>query len=80
MLKSFVISSAYIESIIHDNIKRYKFGFNKEKEIFKPTGTLTEFVKMVEKLLIDNDLKRQLDLCREENLKLKNQLLEIKMS
>jgi len=74
MLKIFEISSKVIEDVIKKLLQNYKENFGKQNEIFRPPGTLKNFIEIVDKILKDNDLKLQLDLAIKEiyELKLKN--------
>jgi len=83
VIGSFLISGRCIEGTLHSLLERYRSPFNKQKEVFRPPGSLTAFLQEIENLLLDNDLRLQLDLARQrihelekENLSLRVQLLE----
>lgn len=63
VIKAYKISSGKIETIIKDLLVRYRVKFNKQFEIYKPNKSLQEFCEMTETLLLDNDLKYQLDIA-----------------
>lgn len=81
----FPISSGIIESRIHTLLDKYRCCYQKQKEIYRPSMSLKEFVGMIKNLLEENDLKYQLDELRKlnyalqkENLQLKLELMEYK--
>lgn len=75
-IRFFPISSGIIEKTIHNLLDKYRFPFEKQREIYKPNGKLGEFVEMVGRMLEENDLQMQVARYKTEILKLKNQLLE----
>jgi hypothetical protein len=81
MLKVFVISGKEVEDKMKKLLKIYNVIFNKQTEIYKPPGTLAQFIQIIETLLRDNDLKMSLELATKEimELKLKYSELEKKM-
>lgn len=74
IISAFKISSGKIETMIKDLLVRYKVKFNKQTEIYKPVGNLGEFIEMIETLLVDNDLRYQLDIAKQE-IEIKNALI-----
>lgn len=76
LVKTFEISSSHIEVQIHQLLDRYRVSYNKQKEIYRPPSTLTDFISHVATLLEENDLHMQISKYKIENLELKNQLLE----
>jgi hypothetical protein len=76
ILKVFEISSRTMEHTVHKFLDKYRYPFNKQKEIFRPNTRLIEFIGTVEKILLDNDLKLQLDKQIHINNELKIRLLE----
>jgi hypothetical protein len=80
-IKIFPISSGCIEKLIHNMLTKYKYLYNKQVEIYKPIGTLKEFIDMISKILEENDLKYQIikkdkiimELIN-ENIKLKKEI------
>lgn len=75
-IKIFPISSGCIETLIHNLLDKYRYSYQKQKEIYKPSGKLQEFIDMIGKLLEEHDLQLQLSRYKIENLELKNILLE----
>ena len=75
-IKLLQISGASIEKIIHELLVKYKAIFNKQKEIYKPPGKLREFIKLVEELLHDNDLKLRVQNLERENMELRLKLAQ----
>jgi hypothetical protein len=63
IIGAYKISSRKIENVIKDLLIRYRVNFNKQIEIYQPQGTLKQFCEMVHTLLIDNDLRYQLDVA-----------------
>ena len=74
MMKIFPISGRNIENVIHTLLQKYNVKYNKQSEIYRPESNLTEFILIVGQLLVDNDIKYQLDLKNTENNDLKFQL------
>ena len=86
VIGAFLISGRCVENTIHCLLERYRSPYNKQKEVFRPAGSLTAFLQEIENLLLDNDLRLQLDLARErihelekDNLSLRLQLLQDKL-
>lgn len=46
-IKIFPISSGCIESLIHNMLDKYRFPYQKQKEIYKPFGKLIDFIEMI---------------------------------
>lgn len=78
LLKVFEISSRTIEHTVHKFLDKYRYPFNKQREIFRPNSRLKDFIDMVDKILQDNDLKLVLQKQIELNQKLQIELLEAK--
>ena len=57
-IKIFPISSGCIETLIHNMLDKYRFFYQKQKEIYKPSNSLQEFVEMIGKMLEEHDLHR----------------------
>lgn len=79
MIMMFRVSSRTIEKTIHDLLYRYNVRYKdtQQKEIFKPPTTLRNFIEIVEILLKDNDLRFQLDLSKQEIIRLKERISEL---
>lgn len=78
ILKIFEISSRTIEHTVHKFLDKYRYPFNKQREIFRPNSKLKDFIDMVDKILQDNDLKFVLDKQLRINQQLQIELLELK--
>lgn len=74
-IRFFPISSGIIEKTIHNLLDKYRFPFEKQREVYKPTDKLGDFVEMVGRMLEENDLQMQVARYKTEILELKNQLL-----
>jgi len=81
----FPISSGCIEKTIHHLLEKYRFPFEKQKEVYKPpSGELQDFLEMIRKMLEEHDLKYQLMeknrmilQLEKENLDLRNKILQL---
>lgn len=78
ILKVFEISSRTIEHTVHKFLDKYRYPFNKQREIFRPNSRLKDFIDMVDKILQDNDLKLVLEKQMKINHQLQIELLEAK--
>lgn len=78
LIKLYKISGKPVEGVIHELLMKYRANFNKQKEIFKPCGTLVEFSEIIKQLLHDNDLKMRVQLLEKENSELKLKIAELK--
>ena len=80
LISAFKISSKKIETLMKDLLSRYRVKFNKQFEIYQPQSNLKQFCEMVQTLLVDNDLKYQLDITTAELLSVKQELKELRES
>jgi hypothetical protein len=76
LLKTFEISNFNIETTIHKLLDRFRVSYQKQKEIYKPPSTLTDFIQHIETLLEENDLQLQIQKYKMENMKLKEEIVE----
>jgi hypothetical protein len=76
LLKTFEISNSNIETTIHKLLDRFRVSYQKQKEIYKPPSTLTDFIQHIETLLEENDLQLQIEKYKMENMKLKEEIVE----
>ena len=76
LLKTFEISNSNIETTIHKLLDRFRVSYQKQKEIYKPPSTLTDFIQHIETLLEENDLQLQIQKYKMENMKLKEEIVE----
>ena len=77
LIAAYKISSRKIETLMKNLLLRYKKKFNKQDEIYQPQTTLKQFCEMIQTLLVDNDLKYQLDITKAELLLVKQELKEL---
>jgi hypothetical protein len=80
LIESFEISSRKIEGVMHQLLNRFKTTFHRQKEIFKPPETLTQFVESLGNLLKDNDHKLRADKLEKEVLILRARVAELEKS
>jgi prophage antirepressor-like protein len=80
MLKIFPISGRNIENVIHNLLQKYNVKYKKQSEIYRPESNLIEFIQIVGQLLVDNDLKYQLELKNAEINELKLRIIELTKS
>jgi hypothetical protein len=59
-------------------LEKYRYPFEKQKEVYKPSGKLHEFIEMIGKMLEENDLKYQLMAKDQIILKLENENIELR--
>lgn len=71
MLKVFEISGKAVEDKMKQLLKMYNVPFHKQIEIYKPPGTLTDFIQIVENLLKDNDIQMKYTLLQKEFIEMK---------
>jgi len=76
---AFKISSKQIEKTIHKLLDKYNFKYNKQVEIFKPDVCLTQFLKNIQLLLLDHDLKLQLEIAQKQLMEKEIQLKELEI-
>lgn len=77
ILDTFEVSSLKMEIELHDSLYQYRQTYHKQKEIYKYSGNLNKFVKMVSIILKDSDHKLRVDRLEKENLNLKVRLMEL---
>jgi hypothetical protein len=77
-LETFEISSICIEKLIHELLQRYRVVYNKQKEIYKPSNTLKDFIQHIQNLLKEHDLKMEVIRLQQviSELQLRNETLE----
>jgi len=80
VIKVFLISGKPVETRIHKQMVIYKANFNKQKEIYKPPGTLVDFARIIGTLLRDTDLKIRVSQLEKENMLLKLRIAELTSS
>jgi hypothetical protein len=80
VLDTFEVSSLKMEIAVHDKLYKYRQSYHNQKEIYKYSGTLQEFVQMVGTILQENDHKLRADNLEVENLRLKIRIMELEKS
>lgn len=78
ILKMFRISSKIIEKNVHCFLTMQNFKYNKQTEVYKPSSTLGSFLDIISTFLENTDTKLQLELARQENLHLVQEILNLK--
>jgi uncharacterized protein YunC (DUF1805 family) len=66
MIATYEISSRTVENEIHCILRPYQALFGRQKEVYKPSGTLREFNVRIKQLLLDNDHKLRADRLEKE--------------
>jgi uncharacterized protein YunC (DUF1805 family) len=66
MIATYEISSRPVENEIHCILRPYQELFGRQKEVYKPSGTLREFNVRIKQLLLDNDHKLRADRLEKE--------------
>jgi len=56
-IQFFPISSGSIERTIHSLLDKYRYPFEKQKEVYKPLHNLSEFIDIVRHLLQEHDVE-----------------------
>jgi hypothetical protein len=86
LLKIFPISGRPVEKQTHEFLFPHREDFNKQKEIYKVSGKLGDFLVKIEKFLEVNDTKMALRKCQEkcymlegENTKLKLENMQLRL-
>lgn len=79
LIGAFRISSKQIEKTIHKLLDKFNFKYNKQVEIFKPNVCLTQFLENIQTLLLEHDLKLQLDMARRSLMENEIQLKELEI-
>lgn len=79
VIGAFQISGRCMENTIHLLLERYKHPYKKQKEIFKPSGSLQAFLHEIENLLQTNDLRFQLDKANHKINELEKVILSLKL-
>ena len=77
----FPISSGIMESKIHSLLDKYRYAYQKQKEVYRPDMPLKSFLDMIKNLLEENDLKYQFQKAKQEimELRIRNAELELRL-
>ena len=68
-----------IEDALHNLLQVYRYPFKVQKEVYKTSSSLKDFVDVVKKLLEDNDYKLKYSKLLERYNKLEMEHLELKL-
>jgi len=77
MVKVLEISGKIAEDKMKELLNIYRVKFHNQHEIFKPTGTIANFIENLENLLKDNDLHMIITLQQKEIAELKLKVCEM---
>ena len=82
IIKAFEVSGQPIEKIIKDLLHVYNVKFHFQCEIYKPPGSLENFIEIVTNMLNEHDLKFQLDnlRARYKELEIENLNLRLRLN
>jgi len=78
MIATYEISSRTVENEIHCILRPYQALFGRQKEVYKPPGSLREFNGRIKQLLLDNDHKLRADRLEKEVYELKLEVSRLK--
>lgn len=79
ILDTFEVSGKPIEEALHNLLLVYRYPFKVQKEVYKTTSSLKDFIDIVRKLLDDNDYKLKYNKLLERNHELEKENLELKL-
>lgn len=79
MMGLYRISSRKMEIVIHKILDRFRVEFRRQKEVFKPEGTLREFIAGIGKLVKDNDHRLGREIAETKNLELEAEVARLKL-
>jgi hypothetical protein len=79
ILDTVEVSGKPIEDHLHNLLSNYRFAFEKQKEVYKPTSSLGKFIIHVQELLNDNDFKLKYNRLLLKYNELEKENLELKL-
>jgi prophage antirepressor-like protein len=79
ILETFEVSGKPVEDQIHNLLNHYRFSFERQKEIYKPTSCLKNFIKNIEELINDNDYKLKYNRLLEKHNELEKKYLMLQL-
>jgi prophage antirepressor-like protein len=79
ILETFEVSGKPVEDQIHNLLNHYRFIFERQKEIYKPTSCLKNFIKNIEELINDNDYKLKYNRLLEKHNELEKKYLMLQL-
>lgn len=80
LLNTFEVSGKPIEDVLHNLLQVNRYPFKAQKEVYKTTSNIKDFIDTVDKLLGDNDYKLKYSKILERNHELEKKFLEFKLS
>lgn len=87
LLNTFEVSGKPIEDVLHNLLQVNRYPFKAQKEVYKTTSNIKDFIDTVDKLLDDNDYKLKYSRLLERNhetekkySELEKEFLELKLS
>lgn len=80
ILETFEVSGKPIEDIIHGLLQTYRYPFKVQKEVYKTTSNLSDFINIVKKLLDDNDYKLKYNILDKKYNELEKKYLELQVN
>jgi prophage antirepressor-like protein len=79
ILETYEVSGKPIEDIIHSLLQTYRYPFKAQKEVYKTTSSIKEFINIVSKLLEDNDYKLKYNKLEKRYNELEKKYLELQL-
>jgi hypothetical protein len=79
IIKLIRVSGRPMERDVHKDLFPFQVTYNRQKEVFKPTTTLRQFIERVEQFLFHHDIRLRYDELSERYQELENKLLKIKV-
>ena len=79
LLDTFEVSGKPIEDVLHNLLQVYRYPFKVQKEVYKTSSSLKDFVDIVKKLLEDNDYKLKYGRVLEKYNELEKKFLELQL-
>ena len=79
ILDTFEVSGKPIEEALHNLLLVYRYPFKVQKEVYKTTSNLKDFIDIVRKLLEDNDYKLKYNKLSDRYHELEKNYLELKL-
>lgn len=79
ILDTFEVSGKPIEEALHNLLLVYRYPFKVQKEVYKTTSSIKDFINIVEKLLDDNDYKLKYNKLLKRNHELEKENWELKL-
>jgi len=79
LLESFEVSGNPVEDMIKDLLKSQRHPFKNQKEIFKTSTSLKDFVNTTRRLIDDNDYKFKFNILQQKYNELEKKNLELQL-